>query len=214
MKILTFCPTYRLEPEVVDALARQTGVEYFDTMFTHDNPYDSVIGGYYKNIQINYEKMRDVALFMGYDKVWIVEADTIPPVDALSKMLAVSAPVVTGLYVLRHGQLLPNVFKGTKDWAMFNQMTWEDVASEWGNVVDSSGGCMGCLLVDTEVLKGFHFVTHEKYAPDVPFMEYCVKNRIPQKAHLGVACGHKGPDGTIYWPTQKGVKTEKVPQCH
>ena len=84
MKILVFCPTApRIEPEVVNAIFNQKGVEYFDVMFTRDNPYCYELREAMKNVQLNYEKMRRIVLSEGYQKVWVVESDTIPPEDAL-----------------------------------------------------------------------------------------------------------------------------------
>lgn len=193
MKILTFCPVSRIEPETVASIFTQN--VGMDVMFTFDNPI-SPEDGIFRNIQYNYEKMRKTVLTMGYDKVWIVESDTIPPPDALQKMLLVDADVVTGVYAHRHGPYGPNVWRKEAT-AGNNALNWDDVRNNWGLVVDVNGGCMGCLLVDRKVLEGFSFIRKHKMPPDMDFMGYCVDNGITQKADLSVLCGHKKLNGEI-----------------
>ena len=52
MKILVFCPTApRLESEVVNAIFNQIDVEFFDVMFTRDNPHEFAFSQVYKKVQ-------------------------------------------------------------------------------------------------------------------------------------------------------------------
>ena len=145
MKILVFCPTApRIEPEVVNAIFNQKGVEYFDVMFTRDNPYCYELREAMKNVQLNYEKMRRIVLSEGYQKVWVVESDTIPPEDALKKMLEVDAPVVSGIYAMRHGEYNSNIAgigKNMPDVGM--PVSWQEIFSSKNKTVEISGGCMG-----------------------------------------------------------------------
>jgi hypothetical protein len=175
-------------------------------MFTFDNPYKDV--EVRANIQFNYEKMRQTVLKMGYDKVWIVESDTIPPEDALQKLLEVDAPVVTGLYGLRHGEPVPNIKRVLGD----RMLSWDEL--EWGKIIECAGGCMGCLLLDRSVLENHSMWTEENnYAPDGPLMEYCRTHGFKQMARLDVICGHKKPDGDIIWPDkQQGYILERATQ--
>jgi len=201
MRILAFCPSIiRPEKEVVNALLNQTGTEFFDIMFCKDNPHDGVWTSVYLNMQLNYEKMRQVALSQGYSKVWVVESDTIPPEDALKKLLEVNAPVVSGVYVLRHGNPLPNLVRHSTDIPTpGGLMSWEEIR-DGGKEMEISGGCMGCLLIDVDVLKGFSFDTGKAHAPDMDFAAYCHKEKIKQVARLDVLCGHKKPSGEILQP--------------
>jgi hypothetical protein len=219
MKILTFCMTYRLEEKVVNSLARQTGVDFFDTYFTNDNPHDGEKRGQYRNMMINWVKMQEVALSQNYEKVWIVESDTIAPLDALKKLLEVDAPIVSGLYASRHGRFEPNVMRKDNCPGLGAVMTWEEIAKDWGKTIECSGGATGCLLVDRSVLEKYVFDTEayneiwgEKCAAsiDVPFMEFCWKSKFKQMARLDVICDHKRPDGMIVRPTIDGPKLSKA----
>ena len=205
MKVLCFIPYARLESEVVNAVLAQEGVEYFDIWFANDNPWTDEVRGVYKNMQYAYEKMRQIVLREGYEAVWIVESDTVPPKDALKKLLDLNVPVASGLYVLRHGASVPNVRDGG------GSMPWAHIKKWWGQTVEITGGCMGCLLVRKEVLKDFCMVDlTDLRAPDGRFMAYCNEKRIKQVGHLGVICGHIRPNGEILIPDKdKGYRVEK-----
>jgi hypothetical protein len=148
-------------------------------------------------MQHNYEKMRKVVLSEGYDKVWIVESDTIPPEDALEKLLEIQAPVVTGLYMLRHGTPGSNLFRYEEDRQLFagrmgNNMRAEEVKKNWGRTLQVSGGCMGCLVLDRSVVEGFSFMRKDEAAPDMGLMEYCCREEIKQMARLDVGSQETG----------------------
>ncbi len=188
LKILLFCPTVpSLDPGVVESLLRQS--EFTDVLFTRDNPFQSLVR---MNIQLAYEKMRQVVLGHGYDKVFIVENDVIVPPDALKKLLEVDAPIVSGLYVLRHGANVPNLMRTPGE-----PFTWTDI-KQAPVVMETQGGCMGCLLVDRSALD-FCFETGDLHAPDIPWMRYCVgKHRM--LGRKDVQCGHREPTGVTLWP--------------
>lgn len=202
-RVLVFVPMApRLEVETIESLTKQQGVEFFDLMFAHDNPHEWPGAERMKNIQANYEKMRRIALSEGYKKVWIVESDMIVQETALRDLLAVDADVVSGLYMMRHGDGAPNVFMSSGP-----VLRVEDMQDQWGQVIPMGGGCTGCLLVDTSVLRGFSFWTGEMHAPDAEFMAYCRSKPFRQMAHLGVVCGHKRPDGIVLWPDrEQGIR--------
>jgi hypothetical protein len=162
---------------------------------------------YKKNIQHNCEKMRRIVLDQDYEKVWICESDTIPPRDALQKLLDVNAPVVTGLYILRHGAFVPNLFRFEESELFAGRMGGnigiEGMKQRWGEIFRVSGGCTGCIVIDRSVLEGFSFLRNDDAAPDMGLMEHCCKEGIKQIARLDVVCGHKRPDGVIIWPDRE-----------
>ena len=212
-KILIFCPTARLEPETVNAIFNQTGVQFRDTLFTFDNPYPFVKMEALKNIEYNYEKMRRIALAEGYEKVWIVESDIIPPHDALAKLLEVKAPVVGGMYALRHGAYPPNFFKNSPSLVTDELMKWPEIFASKKPIIETSGVCMGCLLVDRSVLEEIPFTLPrtDYHAPDIPMMQYCCAHGIKQIGRIDVSCGHKKPSGEIIYPdaiSKTGVRVE------
>lgn len=169
-------------------------------MLTFDNPYSL----WYKNIQYNYEKMRTASV--EYDKVWVVESDTIPPVDALNKLMAVGVPVATGVYVQRHGTPVPNLLRACNSPTLGDPLTWPEVFAS--DRITVSGGCMGCLLFDASLMQGFTFWADGPHAPDRPFMQH-LWNETPTVAVTDVLCGHVKPSGVTLWPDkEKGWRCE------
>ena len=195
--------THRLNPEVVNALTRQKGAEYFDTHFTNDNPHLGEYWGQYRNMMLNWKKMERLA--EGYDKVWIVEDDTIPPDDALQKLLEVDGPVVSGLQASRHAPYNPNIHKGPRV-----PYTWEELKPLMGQTITVKGSGTGCMLLDRSFLdrytidmRGYEKTKETKYDRmniDLLLNEFCVKEGIEQKVRLDVLCGHVKANGEIIWP--------------
>lgn len=206
MRILCFIPYGRLEPEVVKAVLAQEGVEYFDIWFAHDNPHSDEVNGVYKNMQLAYEKMRQIVLRDGYEAVWIVEADTVPPKDALRKLLDLNVPVASGLYALRHGVPAANIRNGGGAWP------WSLIKQHWGKVVEITGGCFGCVLIRRSALQDFSMLIPDyPRAPDMPFMNYCEAKGIKQMADISVVCGHIRPNGEVIYPDrEKGYVIKRL----
>jgi hypothetical protein len=190
-KVLRFTPTTgRLHPGALAGSILGT-----DMMITLDNPFSYSSNTLMSNVQLNYEKMRQVVLSQGYDKAWIVEEDMVIPGDALERLLETDAEVVTGLYVQRHGYA-PNIHLGAVKVA-----SWPFIQSHWGETIDVAGGCLGCVMIDRSVLEDFSFILDEPGSgPDVPFMRHCVAKNIDVRARLDLVCGHATMSGDILWP--------------
>lgn len=193
--------TYRLDEEVVRALTRQRGVEYFDTHFTDDNPHTGEHWGGYKNMMLNWQKME--RLSSGYDKVWMVEDDTIPPDDALSKLLEVGGEVVHGLFAMRHAPYEPSIQKAPRV-----PYTWDELKPLMGQTISVQGSATGCTLLDRSLLDrykidmtGYHKPDkYEKVAQDLLLSAFCRREGIEQKVRLDVQCGHRKAGGEIIYP--------------
>lgn len=205
MRVLVFCPTARLAEETVKALVNQIGVEFFDLVFTYDNPWkQDERGNVLRNIRVAYEKMKRLMESEGYQKVWIVESDIIPPPDALKKLLEVDADVVSGLYVHRGHRHSPNLFEPTDSDTFGPPMSLQTMQEKWGQTVPMSGGCQGCLLLDRKTLDGFSFLDGEQpQGADLELMEHCQRKRFKQTARLDVVCGHVNDNGEVYWPSKE-----------
>lgn len=212
--IFTPCARNGISAETASAILYQDygvgyNAGYWDWLTTRDNPYRGREG--YLNVQLAYEKMRRVALAEKYSAVWIVESDVIPPLDALGKLLETSreqnAPIVTGLYVLRHGANVPNLFSFGKSREIGSSYGWDvlkQLRAKQGDVIPTSGGCMGCVLVRPEALD-FDFYLHARdetatKAPDMDWMRHNWQRGRVTVARLDVQCGHVDSDGTILRP--------------
>lgn len=207
MKILLFCPTYRIEPETVEAIfAQQTGNHHVDVMFTKDNPHQGDDGGMH-NVLYNYQKGRRAMLDGGYDAMLCIESDIIPPADALTKLVAVEADVAYGLYAFRRGDVknvnvLRFVVGPTPDQPLNN---WPgDYKKAWGKVIPCSGCALGIVLIRRKVLEKIDFRWADTYC-DGPFTNDAWSAKFSMRADMSVVCGHKTPEGVILWPTVDGV---------
>ena len=203
VKILSFTMTHRLDPRVVNALASQKGVEYFDSHFTNDNPHLGEHWGQYKNMMLNWHKMERIA--QGYDKVWLVEDDTIVPEDALAKLLEVDAPVVSGLFAHRHAPYDPSIDKEFR-----TPFSWDELRRLQGQTITVKGTAVGCTLLDRSLLDRYKIdmeryrnIEGQRYQDviiDLAMVQFCLREGIEMKARLDVQCGHVKADGKAIWP--------------
>lgn len=210
MKVLLFCPTYRLEPETVDSIMRldPAGTQ-LDVLFTrHNATHRKSI-----NILLNYQRGRETVIAGGYDAMLAVESDMIIPQDALAKLLDVEADIASGLYVHRHYTTPQHPF--------WNPQLWDEMTTEpgpwlnwlpekrdaaWGRTVRISAGGLGCALIHRRVLDAIEFrlvflPNHALISDcDTWFYHDALRAGFTAACDLSVICGHKMPDGDILWP--------------
>lgn len=188
--------------EVVNALTRQKGVD-FDVHFTRDNPHLGEPFGQYKNMMLNWQKMQRLSRY--YDKVWLVESDTIPPDDALEKLLETDGGVVNGLYASRYDPYSPSARKRVRE-----PFSWEELKPLIGQTIKVASSGTGCSLIDRSILDRYSLdmegyntpeaVPYWKTQIDLLFSTWCNENGVEQKVRLDVLCGHRRADGKILWP--------------
>lgn len=206
MKVLLFCPTYRLEPETLQAIMAQDVEGGIDFLFTRDNPYDGSDDGK-ANILHNYKKGRAAFLAGGYEYLFVVESDIIPPRDALQSLMALNADVAYGLYLFRrHAPYHCNVTRYAKSPAPDQPLSMFPKAytKAWKEgVIRCSGSGLGCVLIKRHVLEKIDFhQRNNRVHCDTFFTEDVWQAGYDMKADMRVVCGHKHPDGTIWWPTE------------
>jgi len=214
MRVLTVTPTVKLGMDTLHALYGQTYAGPNDHMQTFDNP-ERVAG---QNIIYNYRKLQAVFLSGGYDALWVVEDDVLPPPTALEQLLAVGADIAYGVYCFRRGIPVINIMHPrTRDPMAGQGAAWARLV-EQGAIVDCNGLGLGCTLIQRHVLERFPFRT-ETGGGDV---DTCLANDaaaagLTQKAHLGVLCGHRDSLTSVLWPTtrrpyweRRGPKTPRT----
>lgn len=215
MKVLLFCPTYRLEPETVDSIMRLDPAGHeLHLHFTRWNPCG--VGHY--NILYHYRRARDIVLRNEFDALLIVESDMIIPPDALRKLAAIEGDIALGLYVHRHwdtvqacrpnAQLWPRSANPTiSAWVSDHPEQWR---AAWGRVIQVAGSGLGCILIHRRVLESLQFRLHDfggKWIPadaDTYFHDDAANAGFSIFCDLSVVCGHKTPDGAILWPGLDG----------
>lgn len=216
MKVLLFCPTYRLEPETVDSIMRLDPAGHeLDIMFTRHNGHK--LGSV--NIMHNYHKGRQVVLDGGYDAMLTVESDMIVPADALAKLAAVDADIACGLYVHRHTPAGAPACWSALSWDENTTepefwLNWENYRAfdAWGKVIRVSGGGLGCTLIRRHVLERIDFrlvVWKGRLICDADNWIHhdAIKLGYTIKCDMTAICGHKRPDGVVLWPTPDGATT-------
>lgn len=137
--------------------------------------------------------------------LFFIDADTVPPFDALEKMLVLDKPVVTGLTPMLQYDKEKQVW-GTM-YNAFKETTKDEEGKPLTEVVDITGGAVpvhrfggSCLLIKREVFEKiqkpyFKFdlkdngIEH-RVSEDIWFAEKVREAGIEMVAHTGVVCGH------------------------
>lgn len=217
MRLLLFCPTYRLEPETVGAILGQAH-RPIDILFTRDNPFPGTDRGR-ANILHNYRKGRLACLDGGYDAMLCIESDIMPPLDCAERLIRLEADVAYGLYAFRvtsdcvnvawrhvDGQGKPGRNPGE---ALTTRPSEYRRLVEKSAVIECSGAGTGCVLIRRRVLEQIDFRLDPDYAghptgaggfPDTYFTQDVYRAGYSMKADLGCVCGHKREDGVVIWP--------------
>lgn len=204
MRVLTFTPVYRWEPETRDALYSQDYEGPVDFLFARDNPFGVKDGGK-ANILHQYRRARGVFLAGAWEALFCLESDLLPPADALSRLVALldaGADVAYGLYLYRRGAPYPTNVLDQATGAALN-LRPGGIRADWGEVVDCQGSGLGCTLIRREVLEQLDFRDGRNHC-DTQFTDDLRRRGYVMMADLAVVCGHKRPDGTILWPAKDG----------
>lgn len=214
-RLLIFLPTFEVDgviqawPDAVDCfydLDIPDGYEA-DWVIGLDNPYG--LAARHKNTLHQYQAIQERALDEGYDALVTYEHDMIVPKDGLVKLLDVDAPVVYGLYMLRHGAYCVSAFIKVEGNPSFRRSyTYYPrryAIAEKEGVAEVGGVGMGFTLFRREALARFKFrQTGNSYAPDWGFALDCSLGGVKQMCRFDVKCGHIEQNGLTIYPTQEG----------
>jgi hypothetical protein len=217
-KLLIFMPTYEVDgivqawPAAVDSFYNLEVPDSYeaDWVIGLDNPYG--IEGKHKNTLHQYQQIRRRVLDEGYDALVTFEHDMIVPQGGLIKLLATDAPIVYGLYMLRHGAYCVNAFNYIKDSPNLQKsMTYlpreyrKAMTRGWARV---TGVGMGFTLFRRNVLEMFDFrPSGNSYPPDWAIAVDSTKYGLKQICRFDVKCGHIEKNGLPVYPTQEGFET-------
>jgi hypothetical protein len=207
MRLLIFTPTIAdaMRPETAASIkAQQTAIPYTWEVGFH-NPYP---GEKNRNVVAQYQRARELCLAGDYDALLTVEHDMIIPPDTVEKLMSTPAPVVYGLYMLRHGTHTLNAwrYEGDRNLGMSLSLYPQEVkAARRRGWVRVCGVGWGCTLIRREVLERFQIHANDvSDAGDITFAAECLRARIEQIARFDVPCGHIDDDGTILDPFGEG----------
>lgn len=202
-RVLMFTPTLRFEARTA-AAARAIIAEYpgvIDWFVTKDNPHPADDRRGYPNILRNLTRARAMVLDGGYDALFVLESDIVPPPDVLARLAKIDADVAGGMYGLRGDSWTTNVFPYVpRQIACGACIEPVEIVRLWGKHTRANGVCLGCALIRRNVLERvkFRLVDGESPAPDWWFMEDCNALGLTVVADLGVRCEHIGEHGEVY----------------
>lgn len=212
-RILLFCPTYevngveQIRPETrecIQAIAeRRADV---DLVISKNNPYPP---GEYANVLHQYRAAEALVHERGYRALLCVEHDMWVPADALDKLDEVEAPVVYGLYMLRHHQPVVSAFRSIKSSSPDMPLSYypdELQEAYQRDVIQVSGAGFGCTLIRREALEliPFREADSGNPIPDMPFAQDCMRLGVLQMCRMDVRCGHYHK-GVWLWPGPEEV---------
>ena len=221
MKILLFCPTYKLDNgelairnETLESISKIKVPEGVDLEVEISTNNLKAITGIrnvdHENTLHQYRYARQRILDGNYDYLFIIEHDMIIPEDALVKMLATDSDVVYGLYMFRCFKPILNAARAVKSgWPDMSLSNFPDIlkkAREQG-WIEVSGYGFGCTLIRRKVLETFDMRRNETSGspcPDMPFAADCLRHGFKQICRFDVICGHIKPNGDILIPFKRG----------
>ena len=207
-RLLIFTPTYADGPLAVtmESVSQQTFTDYDHEVSWLDNPLP---GRKMQNVVAQYQKAWKMALAGNYDALLTVEHDMVLPANAVQKLWDTDAPVVYGVYMLRHG--VPTL----SAWQYVNNRNLGMSLSLYPHEVrkgreqgwlEVCGVGWGCTLIRREVLERVTVrSTGAADAGDMAFATDCVRGNIKQIARFDVPCEHILPDGTVLHPYKGGI---------
>ena len=125
-------------------------------------------------IKEQFNHFRDMTLAGNYSHLFIMEADTIPPLDAIDKLLQADKDIISLLYYYRDDS--------------GNPVAWEIESSDY--IIKATGGTgTGGLLINSRVLKDNDW-NYDQQDADWPFMNQLKDKGITPYIHTEVIAKH------------------------
>src|SRR4030095_15258576 len=155
MTVLVFTPTIgdQMRAETRASIAAQkTEIPFVWEVSAHNPLWGKKVA----NVGAQYQRARSLCLAGNYDALLTVEDDMVIPPDALEKLWHTDAPVVYGVYLLRHGTPALNTWQylDNKNLGMTLSLYPNELRKYWrqgwGQV---SGVGWGCTLIRRQVLE-------------------------------------------------------------
>lgn len=167
-----------------------------------------------KNVVAQYQRARQMALEGGFDALLTVEDDMVIPQDAVQKLYETDAPVVYGVYMLRHGTHTLNAWQYINKRNLGMSLSlYPDEAKKgfeqgWLQVC---GVGWGCTLIRREVLEAVQIYSNEPTdAGDLTFARNCQDAGFVSIARFDVPCLHIEPDGNVLDPRKNDGTVSRV----
>ena len=166
---------------------------------------------WYQNIFRKYKSAREMCLRENFDALLTAESDMLIPRNAVQLLAENDAPVVYGLYVLRHGVPMWNAFVALDEDAGFSlsdSIVRANAPAQYAGVMDRKpfdiyGAGFGCTLIRREALEKIEFRnldTENSFYVDWLFAADANARGIRQVMDPRVVCGHIAGNGMVLFP--------------
>jgi hypothetical protein len=213
MTLLIFTPTYGdgPRPETMRSVSQQRCT----VATVHEVSWQTPIPGQkFKNVVAQYQRAWQMAKAGGYEALLTVEHDMVLPPDAIEKLWNTDAPVVYGVYMLRHGTPTLSAwrYENSNCLGMSLSLYPKELrqARERG-WVEVCGVGWGCTLIRREVFERLTVRGNDEHdAGDLAFGGDCIRAGIKQIARFDVPCGHFDHNGKLLTIDRNGGIVSRV----
>lgn len=213
MTVLIFTPTFGDGPraETIQSVSQQQCTVPTVHEVSYHNPYP----GERKlaNVLAQYQRAWEICLAGDYDALLTVEHDMVLPANAVQTLYETEAPVVYGVYMLRHGTPTLNTLQyiNNRNLGMSLSLYPDELADCWKRGwAKVCGVGWGCTLIRREIIERLTVHSVGDDAGDMTFATDCVRAGILQIARFDVPCDHITPDGRVLKPREMGGLVSRV----
>jgi hypothetical protein len=211
MTLLVFTPTIGDGPhsETLRSVGQQSYTDYVHEVSYH-NPYS---GEKNRNVVAQYQRAFEMARAGGYEALLTVEHDMVLPPDALEKLVATDAPVVFGVYMLRHGTHTLSAWQyiSKTNMGMSLSLYPDELKKAWKQGWwEVSGVGWGCTLIRRNVFETITPRQNDGDAGDLAFAADCMRAGHKLIARFDVPCLHIEPSGNVLDPRDYGGMVIRV----
>jgi len=148
-----------------------------------------------KRITSGRNLVRDYATINGYDYVWFVDNDTLPPKDALSRLLSHGKDINAGICLMNmnvdgSSKVMPNVYRFDEGKKSIEPIPIGGVQD--GSLMEVSAAGFGCVLLSSKVLSGIklRYFEDSMAGEDMAFFQDAKEGGFSAFADTGVKCTH------------------------
>ena len=150
---------------------------------------------YNENVKVRLVESRNLArekvLKEGYEYLFCLDQDVIPPKDVIERLINYNKDIVSGVYFVYNDEnvLVPLIYKKVKKDEVRN-LTFEEIKEPNLITVDACG--LGCVLISRKVLEkiSFRYDPSKEAFDDMWFSLDAVKNGFKIYCDTSVKCKH------------------------
>jgi cellulose synthase/poly-beta-1,6-N-acetylglucosamine synthase-like glycosyltransferase len=214
-RVLIGCVTHdKHEAYVTDFLAAIRSQDYgnFDVLFVDTSANDDYTAklrgsGYIvtkgeagldhsiKRITSGRNVIREYALAKGYDYVWFVDTDVIPPKDALTRLLSSGKDINAGICLVSMNvdgsiKAMPNIYRFDGQTNMMAPL--QPGSADEKRLEEISAAGFGCVLVSSKALSEvtFRYFAESMAGEDIAFFTDAKEKGLNAFADWTVRCAH------------------------